>query len=637
MKNLFRKQTFTVFMLLLSSVVLKAQLSTISTSSTCTVGLDHYLDGTTGTNKNRLGHLQSGTYGDPWSQWAAIGTCDLNYPPSNCNYYGFFSNWTSDRAFFGLRYEGWNQANALIAFGDNHDNGPVPNRLIFQFDSWIPSNNIEIGTMLHNGNFGLHTVVPTATLDIDAAFKPLDPGTNSNVRFRNLQVTPVGNVLIQDGSGYVYNSGIPISSIGSSNYSADQGITIDHNVIQLGDRCGKGGSPFYEDREINILANNLYFNTSEKGGHIFMGISNCQPLITRLEIGTKGLPASNDYNTNSPSTSGLRFTNLTSGDPQISNETGGVLSLDKEGDVIWVKDQVGGGGGISNSCTNINTIPKVISTAGDLGCGIMTDNGVSVGISQPVPRTYSGVGVLISGSPTPGSVAKLDVNGLTFTNSLVVSSDRRFKKNIETIEDPLSIISKLNGVKYDWRKEEFKERNFDNLKQSGFIAQDVEKIYPEAVAIDQDGYYALNYNTFIPLLNNGIKELHKLYQEEKTKNTVLENKITELNNKVDGLIKLYEQEKQTKNSIENKSNFYVYPNPTKGTIVTKQYIPEDSKTAYIQLSDMNGRVVKRVDITCKGECTNVLNFEESSMEGNYIVQFVIDGKTISSEKIMYKK
>ncbi len=116
---------------------------------------------------NRLGHLQSGTYGDPASQWSAIGVPNLNHPPSNNNYYGFFSNWQTDRAFFGLRKDGSsNNSNAIIAFGDNHDNDPVPNRLIFQFDSWIPVFSKEIGTMLANGNTGLGTSNPLHKLHV---------------------------------------------------------------------------------------------------------------------------------------------------------------------------------------------------------------------------------------------------------------------------------------------------------------------------------------------------------------------------------------------------------------------------------------------------------------------------------------
>lgn len=147
-----------------------AQMSGFSPSNIgLPTGIDYVLDVPGNPTYNRLGHLQSGTYGDPSSQWAAIGVPNLNFPPANNNYYGFFSNWQSDRAFFGLRQDGvFNNSNAMIAFGDNHDNDPVPNRLIFQFDSWIPSFSKEIGTMLANGNVGFGTSTPTANLEVNS-------------------------------------------------------------------------------------------------------------------------------------------------------------------------------------------------------------------------------------------------------------------------------------------------------------------------------------------------------------------------------------------------------------------------------------------------------------------------------------
>lgn len=195
----------------------QAQLVNFPTSSLCTSGNDWIIDGTNGSD-NRLGHLQSGTYGNASDQWANIGTCDIaSFPPANCNYYGFTSNWSTDRAFFGLRYDNWNEANAIIAFGDNVDMAPDINRLIFQFDSWIPSQNLEIGTMWANGNFGLHTSAPTATLHVNAAFKPLDPGTNSNVRFENLQIGKGNLLVINPSTGYVFDSKIGMSSVAINN------------------------------------------------------------------------------------------------------------------------------------------------------------------------------------------------------------------------------------------------------------------------------------------------------------------------------------------------------------------------------------------------------------------------------------
>ena len=86
------------------------------------------------------------------------------------------------------------------------------------------------------------------------------------------------------------------------------------------------------------------------------------------------------------------------------------------------------------------------------------------------------------------------------------SSDWRFKKNITPVASALEKLSKLNPVNYDWRKDEFKEKGFSDKKQWGFIAQELEKVMPELVREDKNGYLSLNYNGVIPLLTKAMQE-----------------------------------------------------------------------------------------------------------------------------------
>jgi hypothetical protein len=126
----------------------------------------------------------------------------------------------------------------------------------------------------------------------------------------------------------------------TSTVNADQGCTVnDNSTVVLGSSCTSDAGNFLESRKINMNELNLYFNSS-KQGKLFMGNTNddgkeCLNLTTRLEISSNGLEAQNDYS-DLASTSGLRFTNLTAENKPIDNKYGGVLSLDRNGDVIWV-------------------------------------------------------------------------------------------------------------------------------------------------------------------------------------------------------------------------------------------------------------------------------------------------------------
>jgi len=93
--------------------------------------------------------------------------------------------------------------------------------------------------------------------------------------------------------------------------------------------------------------------------------------------------------------------------------------------------------------------------------------------------------------------------------SIYNTSDEYLKKNIEPISSSkIDDIINLKPVQYS-----FKDDN-KNKVHYGFIAQDVEKIYPELVKNSEMGYKTVNYIEFIPLLvkkiNDNATEIEKL-------------------------------------------------------------------------------------------------------------------------------
>ena len=87
-----------------------------------------------------------------------------------------------------------------------------------------------------------------------------------------------------------------------------------------------------------------------------------------------------------------------------------------------------------------------------------------------------------------------NAGSLTNTNP----SDIRLKKNILNINDTLSKILNLRPVTFNWKSNE--------EPSIGFIAQEVEPIFPELVRTETDGYKGLLSTEFIPLLVKGIQE-----------------------------------------------------------------------------------------------------------------------------------
>ncbi len=110
--------------------------------------------------------------------------------------------------------------------------------------------------------------------------------------------------------------------------------------------------------------------------------------------------------------------------------------------------------------------------------------------------------------PASGTTAmvvqgNLSVNGTTYT------SDSRFKKDITTLANPLQKLMQLRGVTYHMRTDAFPAMQFDSGNQVGLIAQEVEKIIPEVVSTNSEGYKSVDYAKLVPLLIEAIKEQQK--------------------------------------------------------------------------------------------------------------------------------
>ena len=82
------------------------------------------------------------------------------------------------------------------------------------------------------------------------------------------------------------------------------------------------------------------------------------------------------------------------------------------------------------------------------------------------------------------------------------SSDARLKDNIVAIDDPLAKVLSISGNTFDWNDKSNKSGH-----DVGVIAQEIEKVLPEAVVTRDNGYLAVDYHKVVPLLIEAVKEL----------------------------------------------------------------------------------------------------------------------------------
>lgn len=131
-----------------------------------------------------------------------------------------------------------------------------------------------------------------------------------------------------------------------------------------------------------------------------------------------------------------------------------------------------------------------------------------------------GTGYVGIGTPSPSYT--LHVNGSAYSSGGWSGSDIRWKKNINPIENALESVLKLQGVNYEWRVDEYKDKNFEEGRQIGLIAQEVEQVIPELVNTDNEGYKAVSYEKLTAVLVEAIKEQQKRIKELEDKINTLE-------------------------------------------------------------------------------------------------------------------
>ncbi len=114
---------------------------------------------------------------------------------------------------------------------------------------------------------------------------------------------------------------------------------------------------------------------------------------------------------------------------------------------------------------------------------------VGIGVSNPLFRLHL----------SQNSAAK------PTSNTWTISSDRRLKKNITPIDGALDQLLQLHGVTYQWIHPE--DQGDMAGTYTGMIAQDVEKVFPEWISEDKDGYKHLTVIGFEGLAVEALRQL----------------------------------------------------------------------------------------------------------------------------------
>jgi len=331
----------------------------------------------------------------------------------------------------------------------------------------------------------------------DVSINFLDISVNFAISKNITQDTSI-NLLIHDVSGIISKNTIQDSSINS----IQQQITneTNRNITQ--------------DNSINILdlSVNFAFNRN-----------NIQDIsINKLDasyVYIKQINEAQDVSINFLANNGFSTETLTG--PGQTTINGNISNTILQGSFSSITLQNGTTTNFIKQITNISsTTPITIN-------GLFTENGSNTssrGIEYRLKLRWSGTRWIVLddnyfvnnsngsiytlrnvGINTTNPQYNLDVNGIIRCTNLTQTSDVRVKENINIIDNALNNLLQLRGVYFNYI-------NNPNQREIGFIAQEVEEIFPELVLTgEMDGIKSLKYQNVVAILVEAIKELKSKY------------------------------------------------------------------------------------------------------------------------------
>ncbi|MGL5892098.1 MAG: tail fiber domain-containing protein, partial [Bacteroidia bacterium] len=250
-----------------------------------------------------------------------------------------------------------------------------------------------------------------------------------------------------------------------------------------------------------------------------------------------------------------------------------------------------------------------------------------VGINNPMPVAGG-----IYNVPPVGGVANfyLEVTGGVLAEGYFAFSDKRFKSDIQTIENPMERIMKMRGTSYIFNAPSNTEGQKGTL-QMGFIAQELEQVVPEAVVKCDNGVYAVNYNSLTPLLVEGIKQQQTTIQTLTDRVAELEKQLAQQTPGSSAPAGTFQGQLPVNPALGNLQQNV--PNPFNQQTVINFSVAENAGVAMIAIYDLNGRQIRSEQLNQRGNGQLVINANELS-PGMYIYALIVDGNAADSKRMI---
>lgn len=345
-----------------------------------------------------------------------------------------------------------------------------------------------------------------------------------------------------------------------------------------------------------------------------------------------------------------------------------ILNTPKVG--INTANQVGLNSTSSNTSSTFNTVVRTTSTAASiLGVGAYlytsstsTNNAnygaaafaqgtgagtVNYGVYGVASGLATGVNYGVYGNAPVGANSWAGYfQGNVFSTGLYIGSDAQLKLNVTTETNALARILQVRPVTYNFDVSQYKELNLSPEKQHGFIAQELARIFPEAVKESRysipgsDGiesssktFLAVNYPGLISILFRGIQEQQA--QIETLRQTIIAANTVPTTPETGRGTQGANRQVVTSNGTFEVSKFSLAqntPNPFSSSTTIRYTMPDGLRNGVIAVFDLTGKMIMQFNgLSGRSQVTIDGNALQAGM---YIYTLLAEGQEVISKKMI---
>ncbi|UTW61009.1 tail fiber domain-containing protein [bacterium SCSIO 12741] len=226
--------------------------------------------------------------------------------------------------------------------------------------------------------------------------------------------------------------------------------------------------------------------------------------------------------------------------------------------------------------------------------------GIQIGVRGDASGAAQNIGVHGESSTGPNDWAGHFIGRVLGTGGFHTVSDARLKNNYSELTNMSELLMALTPMQYDYRTDEYPNLHLKEGRQYGFIAQDLQEVFPEMVTTtkiltsdnhsdkvtpSEEEFLTVDYLSMVPVLVKAFQEQQKEIEELKTE---IAQKTSEIEALQDASKSTDESQLLQISSPNTQSEVLVYPNPANDYLVIEW---EENEVSKVVLHTLSGKIL----------------------------------------------